>query len=500
MTEEAGTAGSLTLAELRDQIGAGIRKLAGDIFGSLRGAHTESLTTYLVALGTGPIVAAYLQDEQAAQPLLKKIWTERYAVAERYISQAPPNPEEIAPFVQTILGREHAAACVFEDLLIFVEAVSLFEEQFHSQEWVLQELRRELREWHRRGGFQRIEVTIPSEQFAPPVTSRGDLQIQVSASKPTIVAGQEFSVFVVIDNPFEVPIVLYSVETQIPVELVDVAARQLRRASLTEEASFSRPDTGLANNLLRLTWDRWRMNLRMAMEPESRIAQAIASTETVDRRKQISVMVSQQVETMGERSNVIGAQIEHYQSVDIAIDSASPQHLDSLLWRIEAFRRGVIPIVLQPGDSVVKQFILSTKSWLLFTPLAHTLEIQMRYGVDDRDHLDTIRYELTIQAAITATMTGAILGGAVGALARMLGAMQAGPVQVGTQLLSLLLAVILSAITVVSFARKSGVQQIISIEDFWGGLFLGFLVGFLGQSYATSLIAPSGTAGAPTVR
>jgi hypothetical protein len=88
-------------------------------------------------------------------------------------------------------------------------------------------------------------------------------------------------------------------------------------------------------------------------------------------------------------------------------------------------------------------------------------------------------------------MTGAVIGGIIGGFARLLSDIQAGKVNLSAQLLSLLLAVILSAITVVSFARKSGVQQIVSVEDFWGGLFLGFLIGFFGQNFALNLITPS---------
>jgi hypothetical protein len=326
--------------------------------------------------------------------------------------------------------------------------------------------------------------------------SRGDLQIQVSASKPTIVAGQEFSVFVVIGNPFEVPIVLYSVETQIPVELVDVAAKQIRRNVLSDDPAFSRPQAGLWNSILCLTWDRWRINLRIATEPENRIAQAVAAPEITSVKTQPVIAATISVGAMASDSRVSGVQIDRYQTIDLNIDSASPKHLDNLLWRLEAFKKGMIPIVLQPGDSVVKQFIFRTKSWLFFTPLAHTLQIQVRYGVDDRDHLDTVPYQLTIQAAITATMIGAVLGGVIGGVARMINAMQTGNANMGTQVLSLVMAVILSAITVVSFARKSGVQQIVSVEDFWGGLFLGFLIGFLGQNFALDLIAPQSPSGA----
>jgi hypothetical protein len=188
---------------------------------------------------------------------------------------------------------------------------------------------------------------------------------------------------------------------------------------------------------------------------------------------------------------MVGVQIDKYQTIDLEIDSISPKHLDNILWRLEAFKKGVIPIILQPGDAVVKQFIFRTKSWLFFTPLTHTLQIQVRHGVDDRDHLNTVPYELSVQSALTATMVGAVLGGTVGGVARLLSELQSGNMNVGTQIISLILAVILSAIAVVSFARKSGAQQIVSIEDFWGGLFLGFLIGFLGQNYALDLIVRS---------
>jgi hypothetical protein len=315
----------------------------------------------------------------------------------------------------------------------------------------------------------------------------------VSSSKPIIVAGQEFSVFVVINNPFEVPIVLYSVETQIPVELVDMVGRQFQKQSIiAEDSTFKRSYSDLWSNILRLTWDRWRMSLIVSSQPESRIAQAVTPVETLKRERYGSVDVNISVGHLEGAGQIVGAQIQRFQTVDITIDSASPKHLDNLLWRIESYKEGLIPIVLQPGDSVVKQFIFQTKSWLFFTPLAHTLQIQVRYTVDDRDHLDTVPYHLSIQSAITATMVGAILGGAVGGVARMLNQIQIdGTLNIGAQITSLFLAVILSAITIVSFARKTGVQQLVSVEDFWGGLFLGFLIGFLGQKFALELIAPT---------
>jgi len=42
---------------------------------------------------------------------------------------------------------------------------------------------------------------------------------------------------------------------------------------------------------------------------------------------------------------------------------------------------------------------------------------------------------------------------------------------------------------VVAFARRTGVQKIVSIEDFFGGLLIGFYVGFQGPEWAWKLIS-----------
>lgn len=51
---------------------------------------------------------------------------------------------------------------------------------------------------------------------------RGSLRLTVSTSSPQVTAGSDFSIFVVIQNPFDVPITIHQVQTHIPVELIDV--------------------------------------------------------------------------------------------------------------------------------------------------------------------------------------------------------------------------------------------------------------------------------------
>ena len=55
-------------------------------------------------------------------------------------------------------------------------------------------------------------------------------------------------------------------------------------------------------------------------------------------------------------------------------------------------------------------------------------------------------------------------------------------------LLNMSRTVIFALIIIVAFARKSNVQQVVSVEDFWGGLFTGFLVGYSGDSFIQSIL------------
>lgn len=47
------------------------------------------------------------------------------------------------------------------------------------------------------------------------------------------------------------------------------------------------------------------------------------------------------------------------------------------------------------------------------------------------------------------------------------------------------------SLLVIAFARKKDAQPILSIEDFWGGVLIGFLAGFLGKSFLDRFIQPS---------
>jgi hypothetical protein len=56
---------------------------------------------------------------------------------------------------------------------------------------------------------------------------------------------------------------------------------------------------------------------------------------------------------------------------------------------------------------------------------------------------------------------------------------------------------LLAAIVVVAFARKKDTQPVLSIEDFYGGFFIGALVGYNGITYFGQVFGSTAHGGKP---
>src|ERR1039458_2346585 len=55
---------------------------------------------------------------------------------------------------------------------------------------------------------------------------RGAIRTSVSTSTDSLVAGQEFSIFVTVQNPFEIPLTLHQISAYLPTEFFDVNERE----------------------------------------------------------------------------------------------------------------------------------------------------------------------------------------------------------------------------------------------------------------------------------
>lgn len=299
----------------------------------------------------------------------------------------------------------------------------------------------------------------PSAGTVAPV--RGALRLSVAPSSPQVSAGKDFSIFVLIQNPFDVPVTIYNTRTHIPVELIDVNA--LRRAHAIEESGPPRP------------W--WKRALSAAVRnfrPSSRwqhsgIATAVDTSFDPEAANEF-VKLNAEIGHMYGGSSVIGLQLNFP-------ENPTAEELDRVFSRIEDRRRGLLPVTLQPGDSIVKQFVLCTRRWLLFTPLSHVFQIQVDYSADGADHAQTVAHEQNIRATLGAVAIGAAVGAVGGVLLK---SMTGGTATAPELLRAIAAATIGSVAVVVAFARKASAQPIISVEDFWGGALIGFTVGFFG--------------------
>ncbi len=388
--------------KIKECMDSKIEKFSKDALGTLKKAGTYEIIEYLIKIGIEYINALYEERPEEANPLIEDIWINNHEYVKELLSTKKFENANILITIRSVLGDKDWAN-LFESLLIFIDSIGMMETHFSSNEIILYQLRSELLNLNSRGIYQKLAVKLPSEKMNAAPVSRGDLKIEVEVSKPLIVAGEQFSVFVNVTNPFEVPVIIYSVETMIPVELV----------AISEMGASWEKEIGVADGFATIDRDYLRKGLK-------------------------------------------------------------PQ-----------------PYTLQPDDRICKQIVLKTRGkklqWLAFTPMKLILEIQVRYRVDDRTHLDTVKTELDIQVGLKAIMWGAIAGGLLGGLVRLLVDQK---YDLGkTELAYVAISVVFSAMAVVAFARKTGVQKIISIEDFFGGLLIGFIVGFQGYEWAWKLIS-----------
>jgi hypothetical protein len=146
-------------------------------------------------------------------------------------------------------------------------------------------------------------------------------------------------------------------------------------------------------------------------------------------------------------------------------------------------------ILLQHGNSSLKQFKFRTWKVTLFTPATYVMEFQVQYKIDNVLNQDTIRKEFNIRATLGAVLRGALWGAVVGTFLHKLYDWKNYGVNSKNFhhfplgfILDLLASLLLSGVLVIAFARKKDAQPFISIEDFYGGFFVGFSAGYIGKA------------------
>ena len=366
---------------------------------------------------------------------------------------------------------------------------------------------------------------------------RGSLKLEASTSKPITAAGEEISIYVVIRNPFSVPVKIFSTETHIPVDIMDQLAqkryrkkindsrqallRNIKQDSSEEVHKNIKQDSSrgarqwLIINALKfkfLVTDIFQFILSLEIckvfplfsflqfEPDERVAIAVTPDEeessgSLRYLEKPSVKIDNLKGTVNATlGNKIDLKIENLRgNLNLTTGETNDiKKTDDLLSQTSLEIPEEFSITLYPGDSLVKHFVLKTRRWLFFNPVSHTFQIQVRYRIDERDHIDTIPFSVDIRAPMRSSIVGAIVGSILGLIVsknRNFGDFQ--DILFKDLLLNMSRTIIFALIIIVAFARKSNVQQVVSVEDFWGGLFTGFLVGYSGDSFIQSILGES---------
>jgi hypothetical protein len=156
-------------------------------------------------------------------------------------------------------------------------------------------------------------------------------------------------------------------------------------------------------------------------------------------------------------------------------------------------------VTLYPGNSTIQVFTLRTNRSILFSPSTYNLNMEIEYNADSYDQRDIIAYPLSIAASVGTMMFGAGFGSALGYFVKdiftektVLTAVTAGTTDtIIPATLAFIANIVLGVMSVLIFSRKKDVQTLITIEDFWGGVLVGFVVGYMGKAFFEKLL-PAG--------
>lgn len=273
------------------------------------------------------------------------------------------------------------------------------------------------------------ENLVPAEKNSPhraSVPIRGGLRWTITTSKETLVAGEPFTIFVKIENPFEVPVELRSVSSIFPTEFVDLDA-----------ASDRRSDKGILGRLQPFTYVSIGRDIVSQLDPKA--SSILHDAEKLHR------------ETLGTTQKL--------------------QMISSPF------------LLLEPGDSTTRAFTVKTRLNTQTSSTSFAVQFAIEYREGPRLHSESAEKTFFLRASMQMILLGAAIGSAAGFLLKNGSNLKVSTMQ---ELLGILfeigLTIITAFMTVVLLARKKDVQPLITVEDIWGGIAVGFLVTYSGSS------------------
>lgn len=357
---------------------------------------------------------------------------------------------------------------------------------------------------------------------------RGLLDLSVELSTRDIMAGNDFTLFVLIKNPFAKPVYIRRVHVSLPSELRLAAPENENiKKTLAKKEEFERENKKQQKELSRkieqlsLQLSNWSKKIKGDKDSNGNANIQVLEDEILELRRDLKTFKQEGLilKVDGDESGAsygnfkIGANTAQisFSSDKGGLSVGNVEVLEPWLLQEERAQARQVELesslprdtALQPGNTVVYSVILNVRKSLLFSPSKYRLQFNANYSFnsplqrkkeeaelkEDGLFTNTIAYELSIRSSIYSVITGSAAGGLIGGAARILQVATPSFNQIFTMsnLIAMVVAVILSMVAIVFMARKSDAQSFVSVEDFWGGLLVGFLVGYTGTSFFENL-------------
>lgn len=343
-----------------------------------------------------------------------------------------------------------------------------------------------------------------------PVAGSGLLDLAIDLSTPEVFSGKEFSVFLRIKNPFSAPVWIQGVTVNVPSAIDWLDRPSVADESPNANAAAAAPDTQVTNEVVKLFTERFFQQRQGLLDH----LYSTTSSEDGDHRSDAWEIESQirnldqNLQMLGilqataAGRTVIAMGIQSAIDVDISklrdpaifVGTQSRINLRSDPEQVPLTSSLPINAPLQPGNSAVWTIRFTTKRDLFFLPSKFRLELTVLYSFENprtkpADDLtmqsNNCSLDLRIRSSVWSSMVGSCAGAFLGCVARAFQVSKTWANFVdglGTFFPALVLAVILGVAATIFSARKSDVQSFVTVEDFWGGALIGFLVGYSGTA------------------
>ncbi len=360
-------------------------------------------------------------------------------------------------------------------------------------------------------------------------SEQGLLDLSVELSTGDVTAGNEFAIFVLVKNPFSKPVWISEVNVSLPSELKRVDDEKIQEIFKEKQDNYKKENEEKRQELMKL-----QDKVDSLQQQMNELTNALTSNPQIDNSEvhkllrnlefDLDSLKKRLREGLTGMSNVTisdGAEVDilkigsQLTNVTIQSDNETPDSKTTKVKQIEIYEpwliyeqqsqerivklRSSLPenSALQPGSTAVYTVVLNVKRSLIFTPSKYRLQFYVNYNFGssslhgdvvmpvEKIYTNTIAHSLSIRPSVYSVLTGSLIGGVFGAVARLL----QSPTLPTTQsiVVSLFLSIILGGMAVIFMARKSDAQSFVSVEDFWGGILIGFLVGYTGTSFFESI-------------